>query len=67
MEIIKHGNIKKCRLKTYTATCYKCGCVYKYNEDEIREDFREHDMWTQCPECKMLNDHRGFNIEYDRY
>ena len=58
MEIIKHG-----KTKTYKApkemTCPKCGCVFTYVEDDIKQHWvritaYDSDLtctYINCPEC----------------
>lgn len=55
MKVIKHGNTYK------EETCKRCGCVFEYNENDIKvdSDYREYfgdfhcsyEEWVGCPEC----------------
>jgi hypothetical protein len=41
-------------------TCYKCGCEYSYEYEDINESLiMAGDYFTVCPVCKIQNSHRG--------
>lgn len=52
MEILKTGKYKK---PTYIFSCNKCGCIYKYNESELKHEqpdgFYPGHEYTNCPTC----------------
>ena len=44
----------------FEKTCYKCGCEYSYEYEDIEESCTmPGDYFTVCPVCKTQNTHRG--------
>lgn len=51
IKIIKHGSYRTC-------SCYNCGCIFTFEEDDVTTEFVGTDKYTrgvQCPDCGARN------------
>lgn len=69
MEIVKKGTVKE--KDKYASKCTKCGCVYRYNIEEVKTITTDkngfssslYPWYTECPEsrCSNTNMHSPLN------
>ena len=46
----------------FKTTCYKCGCEYSYEYEDINESCTMPGVYfTTCPVCKIQNSHDSGN------
>ena len=48
MRIIKEGQKP---IKEWQVTCKKCGCIFVFDNRDVKSDQREGD-WVVCPTCQ---------------
>ena len=51
IKVFKHGHAQ------YVMTCSKCGCVFTYEDEDIKNNGCQWDFseWITCPECNFKN------------
>lgn len=56
IHIIKHGT-----KYPYKLTCFHCGCIFEFQDEDIRDTEIDNKIWLKtiyCPECKQdINSH----------
>ena len=70
MRIIKEG---KKPIKEWQVTCKDCGCIFVFDNRDVKSDQREGDL-VVCPTCKkcITVTHRNYynegikSLQYDR-
>ena len=48
IKVIKHGT------RVQRAECKKCGCVFEYEEEDVRTEqikYNEYEVYVPCPDC----------------
>ena len=53
MKIIKEG---KKRVTTRRLTCHRCGCIFEYRREDMRETHLDLKPWVRCPYCNIAID-----------
>ena len=41
----------------FTATCNKCGCIFEYELNDVRNIVINGELVVECPKCCYLSDH----------
>ena len=58
--VLKHGELYKKFVPTYTVTCPFCGCKFSYSEEGLKfvdGSGQVVKIMTLCPECKQHFEH----------